>query len=80
MGISVKLKDLIRMDHALQIDKRPDVCPLCHHAMEFVDHDYAYYNAASKLAQLVHHCQKIAARAYFSRIIGIFQAGTFLSL
>lgn len=65
MGINISLKDLNRMDHALQIDRRPDVCPLCHHAMEFVNHEYASYNAVARLAQLVHRCQKISCQNLF---------------
>ena len=65
MGININLKDLNRMDHALQIDRRPDVCPLCHHAMEFLNHEYASYNAVSGLAQLVHRCQKLSCQNLF---------------
>jgi hypothetical protein len=65
MGIGINLKDLNRRDHVLQFDRRPDVCPLCHHAMEFVDHEYAYYNTDSGLAQLVHRCQKISCQGLF---------------
>ena len=65
MGIRLNLKDLNQMDHALQIERRPDVCPLCHHAMEFLNHQYASYNPVSKWAQLVYRCQKLSCQNLF---------------
>ena len=65
MGIKIDLKDLNRMDDVRQIDRRPDVWPLCHHAMEFLKHEYASYNAISGLAQLVYRCQKINCQNLF---------------
>lgn len=65
MGIKIGLKDFNRADHAYQIDRRPDVCPLCHHAIELVEHHYAYYNTTCGLAQLVHRCPKITCQGLF---------------
>lgn len=65
MGISIGLKDFNRGDHALQIDRRPDVCPLCHHAIELTEHHYAYYNTEALKAQLVHRCPRLTCQGLF---------------
>src|SRR5215468_2339778 len=65
MGVNVSLKAFNRMDHSLQIDRRPDVCPLCHHAIELAEYHYAYYNTTSQLAQLVFRCPKLTCQGLF---------------
>lgn len=65
MSIGIALKDFNRTDHQYQIDRRPDVCPLCHHAIEITEHYYAYYNKESGLAQLVHRCPKVSCQGVF---------------
>lgn len=71
MGINISLKSFNRGDHALQIDRRPDVCPLCHHAIDPGDSCYAYYNTESTLAQLVQRCPKISCQGLFFANYGI---------
>jgi hypothetical protein len=65
MSIQVSLKNSNRGDHSLQIDRRPDTCPLCHHAIELIEHHYAYYNTETGQAQLVHRCPRVACQGLF---------------
>lgn len=65
MAIGVSLKDFNRADHVLEIDRRPDVCPLCHHAIELTEHHYAYYNRESLQASLVHRCPRVNCQGLF---------------
>ncbi len=71
MSINISLKDSNRGDHARQIDRRPDVCPLCHHAIELTEYHYAYFNTATNQAQLVHRCPRVKCQGLFFANYGL---------
>jgi len=65
MAIQVGALDSNRVQHNVSIDKRPDVCPLCHHAIELLDQFSGFYNKADLTVQLIHRCPRLSCQSAF---------------
>ncbi len=53
----------------VNIDHRPDECPVCHHSIDPVNHYFAFYNAQNwdkaDCLQLVYRCPRLACQKVF---------------
>ena len=65
MAIPITALDSSRKQHSLSVDKRPDICPLCHHAIELIDYFFASFNEETRCLQVVHRCPKLSCQSIF---------------